>query len=172
MVPGSPAAGVDDAAVVTSADAEAVLRRSAEFVAGHRRDDAIELLSRFNRRHRDPAVARQIIALRNQAYGDVAGGAGPVEWPPTYDDAFAELGPGRIPEIDGAELSSAAVGAGLLHHGSLLVRNLVDEAVIASLVADIDHALESAQRGWGAPRPSRRLRGSRSSRPRRPFRSA
>ena len=50
MVPGSPAAGVDDAPATTLADAEMVLRRSSELVSADRRDDAIELLSVFNRR--------------------------------------------------------------------------------------------------------------------------
>jgi hypothetical protein len=152
MVPGSPAVGVDDASGMTFADAEAVLRRSSELVSARRCDDAIEVLSRFNRIHRDPRVARQIVALRHDAYAEVAQGTGRATWPPTYDDAFADVSPGCIPEIEGAQLSSELVGAGLVHHGSLLVRGLVDESAVASVVADIDRALASA-RAWldGAP---------------------
>jgi hypothetical protein len=141
-----------DVATVPPTEVTSVLRRAKDLVATGRRWDAIELLTEFNRRHRRAEIARQIVALRHDAYGATGHEVGLAEWPPVYADDFAHLEPGHLPEIAGAQLSARALGAGILHHGSLLVRNLVPEAAIATLVADIDRALDAA-RAWltGAP---------------------
>jgi hypothetical protein len=149
MVSGSSAADLGASVAATAPDAgqdaDAVLRRSAELVADGRRDEAIDLLTTFDVAHRPPEVARRILQLRHEAFADVAGGPGRAVWPPDYDDLFADVGAGSLPEIAAADLSAEAVGAGILHHGSLIVRDLVDGAAVTALVEQIDLALAAAQ---------------------------
>jgi hypothetical protein len=149
MVSGPPAPGVEASRASTGGDEgpdpQPVLRRSAWLAAEGKRDEAIDLLTAFNGRRRPPEVARRILELRHEAYFDLADRAGRPTWPPAYDDLFADVGVGSLPEVDRADLSAEVLGAGMLHHGSLLVRNLVDEAAVAPLVADIDLALAAAQ---------------------------
>jgi hypothetical protein len=110
-----------------------------------RHDDAIGALTSRHRREPDPATAREILRLRNEMFFELADAHGRQSWPPDYPDLFADLDPGTLPEIDRADLSAEVLGAGMLHHGSLLVRNLIDPPAVAPLVADIDRALSAAQ---------------------------
>lgn len=73
-------------------------------------DELVEL-GRLRMAHAEPAVA---------------------EAPPADDLFHGDLG---LPEIHGSELSAATLGAGILHHGALLVRQLYDPAQLARLGA-------------------------------------
>lgn len=138
--------------MTTTTDTGATIDLAGQLFEQDRWPDAVELLADANRRRRDPALAREILRLRNASFA-TAPTTGRDVWPPTYDDVFADLAPGAIPEVDRDGLSAATLGAGLVHHGSLLVRELVDPATVAALVADIDAALDAAQ-AWLAGAPS------------------
>jgi hypothetical protein len=86
-------------------------------------------------------------------YAELGDRGGRAAWPPDYVDVFDDLEPGQLPEIDRTELSADMLGAAVLHHGSLLVRNLVDPAAVQPLIDDVDRALEAAQRWLGGAAP-------------------
>lgn len=65
---------------------------------------------------------------------------GRADWPPQVDDRFP--GVVGVPEIAATDLDAAALASGIFHHGSLLVRDLLDQAQVARLRNDIDRAIE------------------------------
>ena len=90
------------------------------------------------------AVWDRLSALRMEA-ADLAMEAAEArpDWPPKLPDVF----PGKdLPEIDASELDWRKLGGGVLHHGSLLVRNLVDDATAARLCDRIDATLDAYDR--------------------------
>ena len=99
--------------------------------------DAITLLTTAVRDEPNPELERRLVELRHEAFAELVPTPRP-EWPPDYPDLFA--GVEGIPEIDAAELDAEHLGAGILHHGSLIVRNLVPEERVQTLIADIDSA--------------------------------
>lgn len=109
--------------------------------SGRGRLAQIDELTRANRQHRDPAVEGRLVALRNEAFGELELGRGAVRRPADAGDLFAgTTGP---PEVSGRDLTVGHVRSGLGHHGSLLVRDLIAADDVARLAADIDHAFEA-----------------------------
>ena len=104
---------------------------------GHYRD-AIDLLSDTNRVRRDPRTEQRLVDLRSEAFQQL-------EWPterPAWPDAVPDLFPGaQIPETPAADLTVEHIRSAITHHGSLIVRGLVDEPRVQRLVHDIDQAL-------------------------------
>ena len=112
---------------------------------------AIDLLTRANRERRDPALERQLIALRSAACTTIDGSQGFASWPPPADDLFPTVtGP---PEVTPAELTAETLRSGILRHGCLLVRGLVGRRTACRLVKDIDRAFKAhdAHRGGAHP---------------------
>lgn len=102
--------------------------------------EAIDLLTRANRRSRDLRIEEQLLELRYQAYAIASHPSEPPFLPETVDDVF----PGTvIPEIDGTLLSAPRVRSAILNHGSIIVRGLVDQARVDVLVEDIDRAFDA-----------------------------
>lgn len=101
----------------------------------------IDALHRENRRRPDPTRERRLVALRRAA-ADVLPRRSPLgSWPPVSVDPF----PGTaLPEVTPAELTTDVVAGAVAHHGSLLVRGLVDPAGADRLVECIDRALDGA----------------------------
>jgi len=110
-----------------------------QLIAQGRRLEAIDLLTAENRRHRDAAIERKLVALRHEAYAELRDQPGRPTWPPTYDDPF----PGRsgLIEVDASELDTALIGGALQHHGCVLVRGLLDRQAVDQLSDDMDQAL-------------------------------
>ncbi|MBM3671380.1 MAG: phytanoyl-CoA dioxygenase family protein [Actinobacteria bacterium] len=99
---------------------------------------AIDELTKVNRHARSDVVDRRLIELRSSAITHLDDSARSESWPPPIEDVFANTV--GIPEIAARELSVTALRAGILGHGCLLVRGLVDAATVRSLVESIDHA--------------------------------
>src|SRR5699024_1784009 len=75
----------------------------------------------------------------------------PGSWPPFYSNPFD--GTPDIPEIQAHELNLNTLSGGILHHGSLIVRNLISTEDASNLAADIDSTVGAMQRSQeGAPR--------------------
>lgn len=103
---------------------------------------AIELLTRHNRLTPSATVERALVQLRHRATHADATAVGPAEWPPAFTDRFA--GAAGIPEIDAAELDVAAIRAGVLGHGALIVRGMLsakDTAELRDLIDLVDDVM-------------------------------
>ena len=109
-----------------------------------------ELLARIQalgeRRGRDPALEREILALRHRAGVRLAGADAEPAFPePDFDGLGDAAG---LPEVAGAELTPGLLRAGMLRHGGLLVRGLVDGDWAASFAAEIERAF-AARNAFG-----------------------
>ena len=88
-----------------------------------------------------PELWRRLQALWMEAAAELAAQAvARPDWPPTLEDPF----PGaQLPEIDAEALNGDVLGGAILHHGSLIVRNLFDSATATRLRAGVDAALDA-----------------------------
>lgn len=106
--------------------------------------NTIEQLSARNREQRDPAIERQLIDLRVQAFNNTVWPANHQPWPPAHNTPFAAADTqhtGGIPEVSREQLNASTLANGVLNHGSLLVRNLVPAEHLATLCDDIEQAV-------------------------------
>jgi Phytanoyl-CoA dioxygenase (PhyH) len=116
------------------AAADALARR------GHRLE-AIALLTAANRERRDSGIEERLIHLRYEAFAEIERTGGPAAWPPDPPDRFGDVT--GLPEVAAAGLDAETIRSGILRHGALVVRGLVDPARAARLVDDIDRAFEA-----------------------------
>jgi hypothetical protein len=117
-------------------------RRAAadELVREGRRVDAIRVLTELNRERRDPAIERQLVELRFEAFDDLAPGDDAPTWPAQVADQF----PGAsVPEVGRDELTPDALRSGIVNHGSLIVRGLLDPAQVERLCTAIDRSIDA-----------------------------
>lgn len=104
--------------------------------------DAIDLLTRANRRRHNTKVERELVLLRHRAFGSMERPIGWAEWPPPVDDRFTA---GGLPEIAAADLTAECARSAIVHHGCLVVRGLLEPAQVHLLTGDIDRALAAAE---------------------------
>jgi hypothetical protein len=130
-------------------EVERVLDAARLLVSQGQHRGAIDLLMDANRGQRCDQIEKALVRVRHDAAVDAAGGPGRTDWPGTYEDLFA--GSDGIPEVTAAELSAETIGAGLLHHGSLIVRGLLTEERTAPLIAGIDAAFAGYDRTAADP---------------------
>ena len=91
--------------------------------------EAIDLLTAVNRRRPDPKLEFRLTRLRYAAFPTLPAVSGLASWPPPVPDSAPGLDESLpIPEVSGEDLSVAALRRGVLGHGSLLVRNLIDRS--------------------------------------------
>ncbi len=98
--------------------------------------DAIDLLSEANRAQPDGSVESALMDIRHRAFFGGGAGTGPEQWPAPFQDRFA--GETGIPEVHAAQLDADAVRSGVLGHGALIVRGLLDATEVAELREIID----------------------------------
>jgi hypothetical protein len=103
--------------------------------------EAIEALSRVNRREPDAAVELRLGELRHAAFAELPRVPGFSEWPPGAAPN-GETG-ADAPELDAPRLSAETVRAHVLRHGCVLVRELLSPAQVRLLVDGIDRAFET-----------------------------
>ena len=130
--------------------AEAALAQADELVSTVGCADAISALTDANLTLRDPNIERRLVELRSQGYEQLESSPGPTRWPPEADDLF----PGAVgpPEVSPTELTPEALTSAIRHHGSLLVRSLIDRRTVRRLVKNIDrtfHAYDSSVASGG-----------------------
>ena len=101
-----------------------------------RRLEAIDVLMAANRDARNAGIERRVLALRNEAFGELASVVGPETWPPDAPELFE--GVEGLPAIAARELTTEAVRSGIVRHGCLHVRGLIPPDRIARLIDDID----------------------------------
>ena len=100
--------------------------------------DAIRQLTRQNRRDRDGAIEQRLVRLRHEAFVELDRSPQLEVWPPLFEEMF----PGNrgLPEVTRAELTLEALRAGVLGHGSLIVRGLLGSRDVDLLARDIEVA--------------------------------
>lgn len=119
---------------------------------------AIAVASQRNRQHRSDALEIRIAEWRHQAFLHQTTPSPRTEWPPSVPDPFP--GCRGIPEISAPALDSRMLAGGILHHGCLLVRGLLDGSDAQRLAAGIDASLAAAQEpqaepdAWHSPFPT------------------
>jgi hypothetical protein len=104
--------------------------------------EAIPLLTAANRAHPDPETEHLLLAVRHAAFEELRPSP-PSTWPPEVEDLFA--GTVGIPEVTADELTAEHLASGILHHGSLIVRNLLTVDECAVLRDDIDAAFAGCE---------------------------
>jgi len=112
--------------------------------------EAIDLLTDAVRAAEAYDLERRLIEIRHTACPRTPIDEAPAAWPPPVPDLFEGQ---DVPEIDRAELTSELLSSALLHHGSLLVRNVLDPDTAALIRDDTDRALEAAAARRAAPTP-------------------
>ena len=127
------------------ADPDEAQARARKLVADGRTLEAIEALTVVNRALHDPDLERRLVELRYEAFADLERRGGFAQWPVPAD--LSDTGPARIPEITARELEPEVVRRNIMGHGSVLIRNLLDEAQIRGFVTGIDHAFAARSEG-------------------------
>jgi len=133
----TPATAAVDPTDPSAATTELLARADALAVEG-RAFEAIDLLSAANRASRDPHVELRLVRLRHEAFAELDLRNGRATWPPVVEDRFE--GVAGLPTVDVSELDADVVASAITHHGSLLVRNLLDAEDVATMVAAIDES--------------------------------
>ncbi len=121
------------------------------YVEAHGALAAVEWVTERNRRQADPRLERRLVELRHQAFSELDLSAARSSWPPSYPDLFEGVEGGLV-EVAADELRAEHLGAGILHHGALLVRGLVTPSEVEELKTAIDLAFAAADaRNSGTP---------------------
>ncbi len=121
---------------------DAVLKRLDALAAEDRRLEALAHGEDHAGRLDEAALWSRIGRLRMEAVPEAVARSTPrAQWPLDLPDPFPEET--GLPEIAASELSWPTLGGAILHHGSLIVRGLVDPATAARLRAGIDEALDA-----------------------------
>lgn len=123
----------------------AVQRRETvdELIAEGRLLDAIAALTDLARKSRDPDIEERLVLLRRDAFHELDGVLGREPWPPVVDDPMP--GYEGLVEVEANELTPDLLAGGIQHHGSILVRGLIDDASASRLRQDIDRAFEGLE---------------------------
>ncbi|MFM8972782.1 MAG: phytanoyl-CoA dioxygenase family protein [Actinomycetota bacterium] len=112
---------------------------------------AIAAWTRADDRRPDPAVEEHLADLRCAEPGEGRPDRGPAPLLAMADPFPRSVG--TIPEIDASALSAAVVGGAIRHHGSLIVRGLLDPSRVAALGDTVERAFAAREdHHAGAPR--------------------
>jgi len=120
-----------------------------ELAAAGRYQDAIALLTAANRKSRQREIDSELLALRSAGFlaGDYETESPP--WPTAVADQFGGEG---IPEIGVDALNAATIRSGIVHHGSLIVRQMITPEQVDLLRDDIDRVWDAFElAGSGSP---------------------
>jgi Phytanoyl-CoA dioxygenase (PhyH) len=101
-------------------------------------------LTRANRERRDPEIERRILLLRHRAGAGLADpGAQPPPLPEADFDALPEAdGPG-LPVVRTDQLSPGLLRAGILRHGCLLIRGVIEPDDAAEMAAEVERSFQA-----------------------------
>lgn len=106
--------------------------------------DGIKLLADAFESTGDALLAQELVLLRYDAALRERRDAADGDWPPSVPDLFA--GQRCIPEIDPARFGPDTLGAGIVHHGGLIVRGLLARDEVEILSACVRRAFEALRR--------------------------
>ncbi|MCC5952080.1 MAG: phytanoyl-CoA dioxygenase family protein [Acidimicrobiia bacterium] len=118
------------------------LAQADDLASQGRRLAAVESLVEVARQHRDVRLEEALVRMRLDAFAELDRTPGRDQWPPTLSDPFPDVS-GAPPEVPASDLDPATLGGALLHHGSLVVRNLLDSDRSQQLLASVQRAFEA-----------------------------
>ena len=125
---------------VSQPDLETVLETIEGLANRGRRIEALRYGCDHAMRIDDLALWARLGQLRMEAVPEAVAASHPrADWPPSLEDPFPDAT--SPPETDAASLNWRILGGAILHHGSLIVRNLFEPAAVARLRDEIDTAL-------------------------------
>jgi hypothetical protein len=127
----------------------AVVQRADKLVAEGLWEQAIELLTESNRREENAEIETRLVSMRHRAFIEVVEPSPPKPWPVPVPDLFPDVS--TIPEIPAAELCVELVASAIQHHGSLLVRGLIDPESAEGIRQAIDEAFAGAAAAANKP---------------------
>lgn len=142
-------AGSDD----TSSDG-GVIGRADRLMAEGRFDDALSLLHAANRSQARVEIERRIAQFRHEAFFLHEAGSREPVWPPPATDLFP--GVTTVPEIASPDLSIERLRSGVLCHGALVVRGLLEPEQVRTLAKDVRRSVsgfdeQDADNPWYHP---------------------
>jgi serine acetyltransferase len=115
------------------------LTEAEELAAEGRFDAAIAHLTDVNRSQPSSVIERRLVQLRHQWFLAASHPAGHLSWPPVDPGVFADEA--GLPEIDADQLTLDTLRSGIVGHGALVVRGLLEPARVGQLASDIHRAL-------------------------------
>lgn len=114
------------------------------FEAQGRIRDAIDAWTVVNREQPETEVEQRLVGLRHAAALQLGASVPTHPWPHPLADPFPNV-IGQPPEILGDELTSEVLGGAILHHGCVLVRELIEANRARELVELIDAAFDARE---------------------------
>ena len=113
------------------------------FEAGSVRE-AIATLSSASRAGAPDIVLKRLAEMRHAGFFALPAPPGPSEWPPRAP--ASSLPPGVIPAVAAEGLDADMLRRGIIGHGALIVRGLLQAPQVAVLIDSIDAALDAYDR--------------------------
>jgi len=138
----SPALHASPTDPEVAAQVRAALARAAATVDRGDLLGAVDELQAANRELHDPEIETRLVQLRDRAFERQAWPVGRSQWPPAWPDRFPEATT-SLPEITPDQLDVDTLGSGIVNHGALVVRGLLDPEAVGRMVADIDRAFDA-----------------------------
>jgi len=129
-------------------------RLAGSLTARHDTVQAIELLTELNRQRRDESIEEQLVALRHRAFKEFPSRSDCDDVKQQPVDIFP--GVSGIPEIDAGDLTVEALRAGVLIHGSLIVRGLLARSDAVDFRESIDRACDGLKDAVAASKPAQK----------------
>lgn len=100
--------------------------------------EAVDLLSDADPAELDGRLLRDLVRWRSEAFEDSSPRP---DWPPSLPDPFPQTT--GLPEVDATDLTSDVIGGAILHHGALLVRDMVSSNQASDLADIVTGAFEA-----------------------------
>lgn len=106
--------------------------------------EAVRLLSEAFEASGDPELAQELVLVRHAAALQSPATSDPGDWPPKVPDLFPDCS--GVPAIPRQDFSAAALAAGIVHHGGLIVRGLLSPEEVERCRACVRHAFDAYHR--------------------------
>jgi Phytanoyl-CoA dioxygenase (PhyH) len=103
--------------------------------------EAIESLTSANRHRPSADIEERLVRLRYEAFGSLDRSRGLEAWPRSMADPFPDV-VDAPPEVSLESITPRLLGGSIVHHGCLVVRNLVSSVGVERLVDGIKCSFE------------------------------
>lgn len=133
---------MSDHGTLDDLDSATLLRDADQLAAGGEPYGAIATLTRTNRATPSVDLEAGLVRMRNQAFDLIDRAPGRDLWPRQVADPFPSV-TGVPPEIDRRDLDADILAGAIVHHGSLIVRNMATPDDVATLRDAIRSAFEA-----------------------------